>query len=454
MPSIGNDVARHLLANQSKRCASERSVADDDCDVKVGMHTKDSKTISALLDWAQSPVADMFPYALTLDAVHRCGKHFIAPQVLEALDQARRSAADHQLGDALLAKFLDAVLDKYDQKYNYISYTGLPLLGHVRRDVTAEANQHLLQHVQDCILCSLIGDALRFELNALDGGDSYLTEMRPARDLIERRINCALRSLAPALRRLGFDEAVEPLPLGRKAARVVQFCSAQALAFSQFILDASMLPVYVAHDEYVFIRVLQSLDMTFVSVSSLLECALQAFDQELPRTAQFIQGADAILQEGLKHFATLTTMQKDSFQTFREFTTGASAIQSVNYKRMQSLCRTPDKERLESIAYSSVPSLQQALQQGNVSLDDKLTELRCSGRAPDALPAIEAAMCRFSETMTRWSHSHYGIAKKYLGQSAGTGYTAGVPYLKMVRDLPVFKTVTPSTASTTASQRR
>lgn len=403
----------------------------------------DSKRVRALLDWAESPLPVMFPYAATLQAVRQRGKHFIEPSVLQALDHARRCAAAKCRGaDALLEKFLDVVLDKYDHKYNYISYTAMPLLEHVRLDVTAAANPYLLQHIHDVTVCSLIGDALRFELNGLDAGDSYLTEMLPSAELLERRINFALRSIAPALLRLGYGEIADQLPVRSQAARVIKFCSAQSLAYSQFILDVSMLPVYVVHDEHLFIRILQALDMTFVSVASLLKCALQAFEHELHRTAEFIRAANGILQEGLRHFHTLLTMQKESFSTFREFTIGASAIQSVNYKLMESLCRNPDNERLESLAYASVPALQQVLRARSVSLDDQLAALRRKGGSdPAIVQAIETSMLDLAETMTRWRHSHYGIAKKYLGEGTGTGYTEGTPYLKMVKDLPVFTSV-------------
>jgi tryptophan 2,3-dioxygenase len=391
----------------------------------------------------------MFPYAVTLQAVRQRGKHFIEPRVLQALDHARRCAAAKCHGaDAFLEKFLDVVLDKYDHKYNYISYTAMPLLEHVRLDVTAAANPCLLQHIHDVTVCSLIGDALGFELNRLDAGDSYLTEMLPSAELLERRINFALRSIAPALLRLGYGELTDQLPVRSQAAHVVKFCSAQSLAYSQFILDVSMLPVYVVHDEHLFIRILQTLDMTFISVASLLKCALQAFEQELHRTTEFIRAANSILQEGLRHFHTLSTMQKASFSTFREFTTGASAIQSVNYKLMESLCRNPDKERLKSLAYASVPGLQQALRAGSISLDDQLAALRRKGGSdPATVQAIETAMLDLGETVTRWRHSHYGIAKKYLGEGTGTGHTEGTPYLKMVKDLPVFTSVFAGAAS-------
>jgi len=323
----------------------------------------------------------------------------------------------------------------------------MPLLEHVRLDVTAAANPCLLQHIHDVTVCSLIGDALRFELNRLDAGDSYLTEMLPSAELLERRINFALHSIVPALLRLGYGEFADQLPVRSQAARVIKFCNAQSLAYSQFILDVSMLPVYVVHDEHLFIRILQALDMTFVSVANLLKCALQAFEHELHRTAEFIRAANGILQEGLRHFHTLSTMQKESFSTFREFTTGASAIQSVNYKLMESLCRNPDKERLESLAYTSVPALQQVLRAGSVSLDDQLAALRRKdGSDPTIVQAIETAILGLAKTMTRWRHSHYGIAKKYLGQGTGTGYTEGAPYLKMVKDLPVFTSISASAA--------
>ena len=162
---------------------------------------------------------------------------------------------------------------------------------------------------------------------------------------------------------------------------------------------------------------------------------------------RFILAGNAILDEGLKHFLTLATMQKESFCTFREFTTGASAIQSVNYKTMESLCRNPDKERLEGLAYSSVPRLQKSLRNGGDSIDDRFARLRVEpGTDPRLLKAIDSAMCALSETMTRWRHSHYGIAKKYLGEGSGTGYTEGTPYLKSVKDLAVFTTVSPNAA--------
>jgi tryptophan 2,3-dioxygenase len=409
-----------------------------------------SKAVRSLLNWAEKPVPAAFPYSTTVGEVRRRGKHFVDQTVLEALAHTRRCAvAKAPFGqvDPFLEKFLDVVLDKYDDKYNYLTYTALPLLESVRPAVADDADPVLAQHVHDVTVCSIISDALRFELNQLEGGETFLPELPPDADLIERRLKFALRSIEPSLIRLGFDVPAESASVRQHSEKVLQFCGAQQFAHSRFILDVSMMPVYVVHDEYLFIRILQALDATFSSVCGLLRQAIRAFDDAPRRVPQFILAANAILDEGLKHFLTLSTMQKESFATFREFTTGASAIQSVNYKTMESLCRHPDKERLEGLAYSSVPGLQKTLREGGESIDDKFAQLRqTSGAERTLLKAIDSAMCALSETMTRWRHSHYGIAKKYLGDGSGTGYTEGTPYLKSIKDLAVFTTVCPMAA--------
>lgn len=418
----------------------------------------DSKAVKTLLGWVEKPMPTAFPYSSTVDEVRRRGKHFIDPTVLDALDNARRralSGASCGLGDAFLEKFLNVVLDKYDGRYDYLTYTALPLLEHVRPKLADDAAPELVQHVHDMTVCSIIGDALRFELNQLEGGKSFLPELPPDAELVERRMKFALRSIQPSLARLGFESVDETVPTRPHAEKAARFCRTQQLAHSEFILDVSMMPVYVVHDEYLFIRILQALDTTFASVCCLLRGALRAFDEEPARVPDFVLAGNAILDEGLKHFLTLSTMQKDSFSTFRQFTSGASAIQSINYKTMESLCRNPDKERLESLAYSSVPALQQCLRNGGESLDAKFARMRAlPGADPALLDSLEKALCALSETMTRWRHSHYGIAKKFLGDGsgAGTGHTEGTPYLKAVKNLPVFTTVSPNAGAATKSR--
>ena len=87
------------------------------------------------------------------------------------------------MADPFLEKFLDVVLDKYDDRYNYLTYTALSLLEHVRPPMPDDADPALVQHVHDVTVCSIISDALRFELNQLEGGETFLPELPPDADL-------------------------------------------------------------------------------------------------------------------------------------------------------------------------------------------------------------------------------------------------------------------------------
>jgi len=138
-------------------------------------------------------------------------------------------------------------------------------------------------------------------------------------------------------------------------------------------------------------------------------------------------------------FSLVATMQVAAFHTFREFTEGASAIQSRNYKLVESLCRQPDASRLDSAAYLSVPEVRERVLAGQMTLDDAFQVARAAGHlnARD-VAALEQEMRRFAATLLRWRRTHYGIAVRMLGERTGTGYTEGSPYLKEVQTIPVF----------------
>ena len=56
-------------------------------------------------------------------------------------------------------------------------------------------------------------------------------------------------------------------------------------------------------------------------------------------------------------FRVVATMRVAAFHTFREFTQGASAIQSEAYKRFEIACGRPLTERLGSDAFGNVPAV-------------------------------------------------------------------------------------------------
>jgi tryptophan 2,3-dioxygenase len=206
------------------------------------------------------------------------------------------------------------------------------------------------------------------------------------------------------------------------------------------VLQLSMLPVYVVHDECLFIRVLQSFETTFSRIAVLLRAAANALGQgDAGPALDWIERAELSQSEAAPLFSLLATMQVESFRTFRAFTEGASAIQSRSYKTVESLCRMPEQTRLDSLAYRSVPEVRERVLAGQATLEDALERVvRAQWLSAGEHTALAQAMGRFAETLLRWRETHYRLAVRMLGERPGTGYTEGTPYLKSVRKIPVF----------------
>ncbi|WP_306214561.1 tryptophan 2,3-dioxygenase [Actinoplanes sp. RD1] len=187
-------------------------------------------------------------------------------------------------------------------------------------------------------------------------------------------------------------------------------------AAERLLLRCTMLPVDTEHDERMFIRVLQAFELTFAQIVTDLSAM----------TPAALHLAAARLRSRTPLWSALATMSVEAFQRFRRHTEGASAIQSRHYKLMESLARRPAPARLASAAYLSVPEVRARVQAGGPTIDT-------------ALPHAHAAKADFAEALTQWRRTHYRVAVRMLGPDrAGTGDTAGTPYLAEARSIPVF----------------
>lgn len=384
--------------------------------------------MNALTDWLVAPVPGRFPYDAVLDEFHRVGKHFVSDQLLKQLAVGRDRLGRSSSGEAgLLERFLDTALDKWDGRYDYSSYTALAVL-----DLPADDHDRLVGQ--------LLADLLRFELSAAEGNSTLLPDAR----LVEKRCRLGIRLALPALARLGHTGPPAGAdPIARAAALWEMVDGELLTADERQVLRLSMLPVSVSHDEYLFIRVLQTFEATF----ALLVVSLRAAIDELtaarvePAVAHLALAENA-LTESAPLFSLLATMRVEAFRTFRRYTEGASAIQSRNYKLVESLCRTPDADRLDSAAYHSTPEVRDRILAGQVSLDDACAAALGDGRVPGPERlALTQAMTAFAAALRRWRQTHYRIAVRMLGSRPGTGYTEGTPYLDEVRKIPVFDSV-------------
>jgi len=398
-----------------------------------------SATAALVEAWCREPDPATFPYRQVRAAFLRVGKHHVSDDLLSALAHARSKyagrPAPHSSQGQLLLAFLNVALDKVDGRYDYPSYVGLSLLPpDPREDVDAA------QAYRDRWHCWLMSDLLGFELAVQAGEPRPLPLLRPGAELARKRVHLGLRTMRPALGRLGLEPASE-LPNGEQADRARDFLSGIQADDTRLRVELSMLPVHTAHDEYLFIRVLQMFEVTFGQLTVDLTAAITAIAAGDIDVAESCLSAGArALAESAPLFSLLATMQVTAFQTFRVFTEGASAIQSRGYKMMESLCRTPDPSRLDSVAYLSVPDVRAAVLAGRLTVDEAYRARCLTGDlSNDQLARLREASRQFEAEVLRWRRTHYTLAVRMLGRErSGTGYTEGTPYLAAVRTIPVF----------------
>jgi tryptophan 2,3-dioxygenase len=396
--------------------------------------------------WLHDPDPKTFPYDAVVRHFHSVGKHFVPPELLKLLAEVRdqlpalRGPWAHV---QTLAEFLGTALDKPDQRYDYPTYLALSQLRLPTVDDPV-AQAPFARSRCDRLTVQLVADALAFEIAAADGRTTLLPRMRPGPELVAKRCKHGLRAIRPALRRMALDRGlseIEPLEMARQVSSVVRadtsFAERQAL-------ELTVLPVYTAHDEYLFLRVLQTFETTFALLAVQLRAAVAALaERDVDRTVHMLASSQTALQDAAPMFSVLATMQVESFRTFRQFTEGASAIQSRNYKLVEALCRMPDRERVDSSAYRSVPDVRRRITSGqHVTLDDAYRELCATDEVSEMdRERLADAMRGFAHALLRWRNTHYRLAVRMLGDATGTGYTEGTPYLAAVRSISVFRTV-------------
>ena len=181
----------------------------------------------------------------------------------------------------LLDRFLDAALDKWDGRYANPTYLGLSLLplpavDDLSQDVTTAERQY------DRLFVQLIADASRFEIAAAEGATELLPQMRPDSRTTAKRCRLVLQVAGPAARRLGLSDGVDVVDPIAGARQLWANLAADLTLAERRTLQLTMLPVSLIHDEYQFIRVLQSFEATFALVAVQLQAAVRALAMARP----------------------------------------------------------------------------------------------------------------------------------------------------------------------------
>jgi tryptophan 2,3-dioxygenase len=391
-----------------------------------------------LTNWLRTGDSRTFPYEPVVAALHRVGKHFAPASLLAALGRVRdQLTVGPDPSGRLLQQFLHTALDKAEWRFDNPSYLAIDLL-----DLPAAGDRDTVaaQRRRDVLLAGLVADLVRFELDAAEGTTELLPQMRPDGRLAAKRCRLGMRALLPALERLGVKTEIAEDGGPQAARELCALVDATLNDDERRTVRLSILPVSQVHDEYMFIRVLQAYETAFSLAAVQLAAAVEALEGgDGAAAARAIRAAETSFREAKPLFSLIGTMLPEAFLTFREFTDGASAIQSRSYKVVESLCRKPDGERVDSPAYESVPEVRARVLAGQANITASLVAARDAGTLTDAEEdAVTEAMGGFEAVLLEWRKTHHRIAMRMLGERRGTGYTAGVPYLDRGRRIPVF----------------
>jgi tryptophan 2,3-dioxygenase len=340
---------------------------------------------------------------LVMRQVRRSGKHLLGGPLLAALSDVQHR---HLGNDAFLDAFLDSVLDRHQNRFVNQTYLALPLLGLILADPHSGLDPEALSAL-------LMADVVRHE-------SQYTDTERTDPETRRKRVRHASR----------FVSDVHPT---RSALPAVPRTAAGAW------FEHTVLPVSVVHDEYFFIRALQAHEMVFTTLTAEVQGATEALRAgRIDNATATLLRANEVFQRAAMLFRIVATMRAEQFHSFRRFTEGASAIQSEAYKRFEIACGEPAEARIRSEAFAGVPVVEaEASRQDNVAR--AYLDLRRSGRIErSAWHGLVTAVDELEAGHQRWKSTHHRLAVRMLGDAPGSGYTAGVPYLRQCLDNRLF----------------
>lgn len=357
------------------------------------------------------------------ELVRRTGKHFVPEPVLAQLAGLRQRPIS---GDPYLAAFLDCLLDKHDGRLHNRTYLALALLERLLDDPRSGLDPERMSAL-------LMADVIRHEIAAERvaphrGGD----DDRPAPRTLRRRLQHATRFVAHCRGTTGSAglRRRPVLPEECSQSDLLDGLPTPAGPAAEW-LAMTVQPVYVLHDEYFFIRALQCHEMIFTGLADDIRGATRAVREgSFEAVVARLDRANVVLERAALLFRIVATMQIETFSAFREFTQGASAIQSEQYKRFEISCGEPRPTRLRSDAFAGVPAVAAEVAGGDTLSRAYLDARRDAAFAPGEWRVLDAALGALEVSHQRWKTAHHGLAARMLGDASGSGYTAGVPYLR------------------------
>lgn len=288
----------------------------------------------------------------------------------------------------------------------------------------------------------LLRDLLQFESRSLGGFETYSQESFD-RERVHSRIDLIEKAAAACNDASGSMLGVLQDPrLDIPPCKNLEDYAVQGSRLG-VLIHFTCFPLTRSHDEVLFLRVLHGSELCFFGIRTCLVGAiesmklgdLQAAAIELDHSTQY----GLLLYRLLK---VLTAMPVEHFAEFRDFTSKASALQSINYHLMDIHLRGINTGKVDH--FSRVEQLKSLLQYAHPMFVDLGTAMRkWSADELEASGVLEAAH-RLDRQLLTWRGLHLSFALKYIpsGQP-GTGGTEGAAYLERHRQVGLFDDTEP-----------
>jgi len=408
-------------------------------------------------------VCQEFPYHGVLEYYRGVGKkHAEEPVVREMLSAKAQLRATGQLAGQgavgrsarLLDSYLDMLTDKQTGTFCYDTYIGTGVLDELAEGCVgsfAAFQSGKMTHLL-VVLCDLI----RFEVKTLLGQETYSQEHLLSVEARKQRVYYATWAIAMFSRYLSSSvppivveqmqeiwkrEAVTPGPLrpeiGNMALRVIDLIQSDVPQEMREWLSLIAMPVTQSHDEYLFMRVIQSFEVVFSLVAEGLRTAIVQIEAgELEAAKWLAVNLTRTLKSSLSIFRVLNTMSKEHFDSFRYDHDGASAIQSRQFKMIEVYAAKPSQERMRSAAFGAVPPVAAKAMQGVKNAEDVLRPYL--GREEGRVAEVVESLREMDKAYVVWKSVHFKVAFKMIGELRGTGNTPGTPFLRQWLTAPLF----------------
>lgn len=209
------------------------------------------------------------------------------------------------------------------------------------------------------------------------------------------------------------------------------------------------------HDEMLFVIVHQAHELWFKQMLLELRALIAHIDagawQRAERTADRLSLIVGLL---ICHVDVLKTMPAEEFQRFRAALGSASGMQSEQFKAIEELAagvaaEEPVTRKRPHAARAASASVREAFSNAmstDIPANDR-TFMSATDVGPRSLfrdPALSRErrlaerLLHFDAEMVRWRASHMELAREMIGNSAGTGGSAGARYLRGTLDKRFF----------------